>query len=112
MTDIIIFSICNKLLTLGIFASTAIARVISSAVNYILNKEVVFHSHSSTAKSLLKYYALAIPVMLISAFGVKGLCLLLSVPANSFAVTLIKIIVDFILFIINYNLQKKWIFKK
>ena len=50
--------------------------------------------------------------MLISAFGVKGICALLSVPDNSFTVTIIKVIVDFILFIINYNLQKKWIFKK
>lgn len=112
LTDIIIFTICNKLLLLGIFVSTVIARIISSITNFILNKEVVFHSNCPVAKSLIKYYALAIPVMFISAFGVKGICSLLSVPDNSFTVTLIKLIVDFILFIINYNLQKKWIFKK
>lgn len=112
LTDIIIFSICNKALLCGVFASTAIARVISSVVNFILNKKVVFNSHGSVTKALAKYYALAVPVMLISAFGVKGICLLLSVPDNSFIITIIKVIVDLILFIINYNIQKKWIFKK
>lgn len=112
LTDIIIFSICNKAFLCGVFASTAIARVISSAVNFILNKKVVFNSHGSVTKALAKYYALAVPVMLISAFGVKGICLLLSVPDNSFFITIIKVIVDLILFIINYNIQKKWIFKK
>lgn len=111
-TDIILFIICNKLLLLGVMLSTVIARIISSAVNFTLNKKVVFHSHGNSIKALMKYYALAIPVMLISAFGVKGLCLLLSVPDNSIIITLIKVIVDFILFILNYNLQKKWIFKK
>lgn len=112
LTDIVIFSLCNKAFLLGILASTAIARVISSAVNFILNKKVVFNSHSSASKALLKYYALAIPVMLISAFGVKGICHMLSVPDNSFIITVIKVIVDLILFIINYNIQKKWVFKK
>ena len=112
LTDIILFSICNKALLFGVFASTTIVRIVSSAVNFILNKKVVFNSHGSVVKSLLKYYALAIPVMLISAFGVKGICILLSVPDNSIIITLIKVIVDTILFIINYNIQKKWIFKK
>ncbi len=112
LTDIILFSLCNKLFVLGVFASTAIARVISSAVNFTLNKKIVFNSKGHLTKALIKYYALAIPVMLISAFGVKSICLLFAIPDNSFTVTLTKIVVDFILFILNYNLQKKWIFKK
>ena len=62
-------------------------------------------------KSVFKYYLLAIPVMLISAFGVKGLTLALDIENGSVWVTILKIVVDTILFILNYNIQKKWIFK-
>lgn len=112
LTDIIIFSLCNSLLSFGVLLSTAAARLISSVVNFLINRKVVFHSAEPLFKTIVKYYCLAIPVMLISAFGVKGICLLMSVPDNSFIITLIKVLVDFILFILNYKIQKKWIFKK
>ena len=112
ITDIVIFSILTKVCSSGVLLSTVAARIISSLVNFILNKKVVFNSTDSVLKSASKYYLLALPVMLISAFGVKSVCILLSVPDNSLIVTAIKIAVDFILFILNYKIQKKWIFKK
>ena len=112
LTDIILFTVFTKFISLGVITATALARVISSAVNFILNKKVVFNSNEPYLKTVVKYYLLAIPVMLISGFGVKGLCSLLSVPEGSLTVTAIKLVVDLILFILNYNIQKKWIFKK
>ena len=112
LTDIILFSILNSLLHVGVVLSTVVARLISSLVNFILNKKIVFSSGEPTVKAIFKYYLLAIPVMLISAFGVKWICLLLNIDANSFGVTFTKIVVDCIIFILNYKIQKKWIFKR
>ncbi len=111
LTDIILFGLCNSLFSLGVITSTVIARVISSVVNFIVNKKVVFKSGAPLLPAAIKYYALAIPVMLISGFGVKWLAQLLSLSEGSPVITLVKIVVDCILFIANYKIQKKWIFK-
>lgn len=112
ITDIGLFTILNSICHLGVLASTVLARAVSSVLNFVLNKKVVFHSGEPLGKAIGKYYLLAIPIMLFSAFGVKGLSILLNLPENSIAVTLIKLLVDVVLFILNYNIQKKWIFKK
>ena len=112
ITDIFLFWLMTSIFSVGVIISTAIARVFSSVLNFFLNKKMVFKSNEPLLKSLFKYYLLAIPVMLISAFGVKYIALFLSVPENSFLVTVIKLICDFLLFILNYSIQKTWIFKK
>ena len=112
ITDIVLFWLLTNIFSIGVITSTVAARIVSSIVNFFLNKKMVFKSKESLPKSLAKYYLLAIPVMLISAFGVKGICLLTNIDDSSIIVTAIKLIVDIILFILNYNIQKKWIFKK
>ena len=109
--DVLLFSLFHSVFSCGVILSTVIARTLSSALNFALNRSVVFHSDASLVRSALKYYALAVPVMLISAFGVKGLAVLLGLDSGSSAVTLLKIIVDFVLFLINFRLQKFWIFR-
>lgn len=111
VTDIGLFAILSHFMKLSVVSSTVIARIVSSLLNFTLNKKMVFKSGVSLVPSLLKYYALAIPVMLISAFGVTGIASLMKVNPDSFAVTLIKIIVDTVIFIVNYRIQKTWIFK-
>ena len=112
ITDIVVFSLLHSLAGLGILVSTVIARVVSSVLNFTLNKKLVFKSDTPLFITLVKYYALALPTMLISAFGTGILSVLLQVPESSFIITLIKIVVDTLLFIVNFNVQKKWIFKK
>ena len=109
--DIIIFALLGNIFKLGIFASTVLARVVSSAVNFALNRRIVFKSGEPLIKTLLEFYALAVPVMLVSAFGVKGMANLFGLPDGSIAISLLKIVVDSILFVINYIIQKKWIFR-
>lgn len=112
LTDILLFTLLHsKYIALGVISSTVIARLVSSVINFVLNKSLVFHSDSPLLKTLIKYYSIAIPVMFISAFGVKGLTLVLRIPESSFATTVLKVVIDCILFIANYNIQKKWIFK-
>jgi len=95
-----------------IFLATAGARVVSSIVNYSINRKVVFKSDSSIKKSLVKYYSLAVCQLLLSSFLVTVLSIeVLGLESGSLAVTIIKMIVDVGLFLVSYQIQKRWVFK-
>ena len=89
---------------------TVIARVFSSICNYIFNKTLVFGNKGSKSKTLIKYYALCIPQMLVSALLLTGVTAMLGV-GNAGLTTMLKILVDTVLFICSYFIQKKWVFK-
>ncbi|MBR6602541.1 MAG: GtrA family protein, partial [Clostridia bacterium] len=91
-----------------------IARAVSSVTNFILNKKTVFKNTDNIAKTLVKYYVLAIPMLLISNFGVKAI---VDAIGSSFAgisasviTTIIKIAVEFILFLLSFRIQREWVF--
>ncbi len=89
--------------------STFCARAISSGINYYINRTKVFENKSSVKNTLLKYYALAVPQMLISA----GVVTLLShlFGARSLGSSIIKIFVDTLIFFLSFRIQKLWVFK-
>ncbi len=93
----------------GIFVSTVLARILSSFYNYFLNKNAVFQSGKEKVDkiTLTKYYCLVVVQMLVSSTSVFFLHQLFRVPE-----TIIKIPVDVVLFIVNYWIQKNWIFKE
>ncbi len=91
--------------------STALARVISSVVNFSLNRKMVFRSSGSVKKTLFRYYCLAVPQFLVSALLVSGASRLLGVE-NDWLITLIKIVVDTVLYFISYRIQQDWVFRK
>ncbi len=112
LVDILLFFISIKLIfsglniSLAIILSTILARVASSYVNYILTKKVVFNCSKKHKELLVKYYGLTVVQTFTSA-------LLVIIVTNIFIdETISKIVVDSLLFIISYNIQKKWIFKK
>ncbi len=88
---------------------TAIARALSSAFNFTVNRRVVFRSGAPVAVTLLRYYALAVPIMLISGGCVTLLkfCFGATLPI---AVTLIKLAVDVVLYIVSFRVQHEWVF--
>ena len=96
----------NNEYTKGIFLSTVIARVFSSLFNYTVNKNSVFNSKEGTKTTIVKYYILAICQMIASWLLVTVLFGALNINSS-----ILKIFVDFILFIISYNIQNKWVFK-
>ena len=109
------FSLFGKSMTLVQFFATVIARVISSIVNYTINKKKVFTYEKKDEKqkdnTIFKYYALAIPQMFVSAFAVTSLVRLLPIPDGAtFITTLLKIVVDTIIFFVNYRIQRSWVF--
>lgn len=91
-----------------------IGRIISSAVNFVVNRIVVFDSKTTLGKSLLKYYTLCIPLavvgLLIELFGVS----LLARWTGSDGVhvnMIVHPIVTVILFAGTYLLQREWVFR-
>ena len=105
--DIFFFTAFNSIVSLNIILATILARIISSFINYLLNREKVFKSKENKLKTLISYYLLVVVQMFISAFLVDKLYSLLEINA-----TIIKVPVEFILFMINYLVQKYLIFKR
>jgi GtrA-like protein. len=93
----------------AIFIATVCARIISSFFNYLMNRNAVFKSGEKGAdtSSLIKYYILVVIQMCVSSLLVFGLFKLTNINETG-----IKIPVDIFLFVINYFVQKKWIFIK
>ena len=89
-----------------ILGATIIARVISSLFNYSVNKKVVFKNGSGKV-SLLRYYILCVCQMLVSAGLVTIGYWALQIPES-----IIKIVVDTVLFVVSYQIQQRWVFNK
>ena len=88
--------------------ATVLARIISSIYNYTINNKIVFKSREKVHVTAPKYLILLVTQMFVSSFTVT----LFSKIFVSISETLIKTIVDAILFIVNYMIQKKFIFRK
>lgn len=115
ITDISFFYIILKLLgaLLGNWAeavATVGARLISSVINFTLNRKTVFDNRQPIRKTVFKYITLAICQMLASAGLVSLISILLA--SQPFGSTLIKILVDCFLFFFSFRLQRCWVFKE
>lgn len=106
IVDIALFSLLHYIVLTGsVFIAALLSRVASSYLNYCINYKVVFKGSKNNSKTLFKYYLLVVVVMFLTS----TLTMLLQGVGN---IVLVKIIVDFVLFIFNYNVQKKYIFKE
>lgn len=103
------------------FASAAVhdtvpyvgARVVSSLLNFFLNKKVVFQSEEKTGKAMLKYYLLAVPQMAAQMLLTNGLYRLLGISNSAGGLrTLWYVIVMVCLYFISYTIQQRWVFVK
>ncbi len=116
LADLIVFYVFRRIFegamadAAAVLAATVIARAISSFLNLNLNKKVVFHGRDSYGKTMLRYYCLAVPQMLVSA-GIVALLARLAGTGASILTTLIKFVVDVLLFFISFRIQQKWVFK-
>ena len=85
------------------------ARVLSSLFNFTMNDRYVFRRGGNHWKALGKYYCLCIPQTLISVVLLSSLVAALEIASPTLAVT-VKILIELILFVISYFIQKKWVF--
>jgi len=104
--DIVLFTAILGVLKIDskILAATILARIVSSIYNYLVNSNLIFKD--MCIKSLVKYYVLAVIQMFMSGCFVTYLFNLLGI-----SVALIKIFVDFIIWIINLVIQREFVFK-
>ncbi len=86
--------------------ATAIARVISSILNFVLNQRMVFKKKSGTSGFVWKYFTLWFLQMTASALGVMGL------ESLGLTALIAKVVVDVILFFVSYQVQRLWVFKE
>ncbi len=91
---------------------TTCARVPSSALNFFINRKIVFKSNAPLGKSLLEYYALAVVIYLGQVGISTGACMLLGIAENQVLLrTLIYGLAMCVMYLVSYTVQKKWIFK-
>lgn len=110
--DVGLFTLFNIL-----FAATGIkyayafavgcARIISSAVNYTVNRRVVFGR--GTRGSVFRYYILAAAVLFVSA-GCGQLAANLIPFKAAWLQTIIKAAIDGVMFVLSFRVQHEWVF--
>lgn len=116
LVDLILFFIFISILTFfmpegvwNVLLAAAPARICSSLCNYLLNSKKVFRSKSKASPA--RYYLLCVLQFMASA-GLVSLGASLFHAGNGGGKTLIKAIVDTLLFLISYQIQREWVFKK
>ena len=90
-----------------------VARVISSLMNFYVNKKLVFEADVSTGKAMAKYFTLAVPQAIAQLALTYGIYLLLGIPAEATGLRgLIYAIVMTALFFASFVIQQRWVFAK
>lgn len=92
------------------FTAALLARVVSSLLNFFVNAKVVFREKADS-KAFVRYYILAAVQITISAVTVFLLEKVLHI-FSPFLSTLIKTVVDTVLFFISFRIQHKWVFNE
>ena len=112
--DLSLFTLFNYLLKdklglLSITVSIVLSRIISSCLNYYLNRNKVFKTDNNKfdTSTFIEYILLVITQMIVSSIAVTLLYKQLGINE-----TIIKFCVDVILFIVNFIVQKYFIFNK
>ena len=93
--------------TVQVWVTTVVARVISSLYNYFMNRNVVFKSEEDVKQTIVKYYALCVVQMCLSAGLVLAATRGLHLPSP-----VVKPIIDMLLFLMSYQIQSRWIFRE
>lgn len=114
LVDITIFYLLIRLINFKFYAvwvCTALARLVSSLFNFTLNQRFVFLK-GNLSEQIIRYYIVCIPTMALSALLVFGLTHYSPMVWPPIAITLLKMAVDTILFLISFYVQKHWVFKR
>ena len=92
-------------------AAGVTARVISSLLNFFMNKKLVFRTNVSTGKAMIRYYALALPQMAAQVLLTQGVYALLNISDSANGLrTLIYAVVMTVLYFLSYMIQQRWVF--
>lgn len=104
--DYVLYWLCLGRFGLSALVSYALSRLVSSQVNYHLNKLTVFGGRGGK-NSMTKYYALCV------AQGLLGAALVQLLPGViPLSAAIVKIPVDLVLFTLSYFIQRDFVFNK
>lgn len=112
MIDLGLFALLTKIvfrscsITVATFWGTVIARILSSLFNFSVNKHI-FQSNGIFGKCMMRYYILCVCQLLAS-----WILVILVFNRILWDTTLIKIVIDAFLFLISYQIQRRWVFKE
>ena len=104
LVDFVIFIVAFQI-TAYLSLSILSARFFASIVNFIINKSIVFRSRANIGSLLIKYYSLILIMGIVSYVFIKTLVVMFS-----FNVIFSKFVVETILFMINFLMQRDLIF--
>lgn len=94
-------------------AATAGARALSSLLNFSLNRWVVFQSRGPLGRSLARYYALALPMLLAQFLLTEGVLRAAHISDRQTLLrTVIYAVVMAGLFVGSYVIQHRWVFEE
>ena len=110
--DFLLFLLLDQLLSaqeaaVRLLAATLGARLVSSAVNFLLNRACVFGGRAPVGQSLVRYYLLC-AVQAAASYG--GVLLVTAIPG--FPTALAKLLVDGVLFLISFHIQREYVFER
>ena len=95
---------------LGTIATVG-ARAVSSLLNFYMNKKLVFQTKVNTLKAMIRYYALAIPQLIVQSLLNQAVYTLFSIGSDQPGLrTVIHIVIMTILFIVSFTIQQRWVF--
>ena len=118
IVDVTLFTVLNLIFgrlglsdELRIILAEAIARLVSSFVNFSINRKVVFKSKDKYGATMVKYYILCV-CQLAASTGLVYLfsTVIFRLTDGSLFDTLIKVVVDSFLFFLSFRIQQNWVF--
>ena len=86
--------------------ATPIARLCSSPVNFLLNKNFVFQKGNSKG-AVLRYVVLAVASLAVTTFVFGFLDHYVNSPVLDVA---LKAVIDILMYLVNYRVQRAWVF--
>lgn len=87
------------------------ARVVSSLMNFFMNKLMVFRSNINTGTAMLRYFTLAVIQMLVQAGLTYGANVALHIGSGQTVLrTIVYVIVMVVLYFASFMIQQRWVF--
>jgi glycosyltransferase involved in cell wall biosynthesis len=104
--DMIVFAITYNLITSSIFQSIIAGRLMASVVNFSVNRQLVFHNRDRIVVTVVKYYLLAVIIMMLTYVMTVSMVSYLKT-----GVILSKILSETLLFLVSFAIQRDFIFQ-
>ena len=93
-----------------ILTATVLSRILCSVATYLLNRGAVFNSGAKSAGTVVRFIILAVGQLIASWLLVWGIGSLLG--GGDAVNTILKIIVDLVIFLASFTIQRDWVFKE